>query len=328
MKQFLKIFLVISFFIPLFLLLRINPFAIPISPDKYYIDGSNQQELSQELTIYGREELADEQKLYFSVIGMKKFGEEHEREFYIPNPNDDSEAANWVKLKFEEAVIKPGDTIILPWTIKIPDNMECATKTAAIMVSNSLPNPSSNQTVVSVEKQVISQIHINLEDEEGSCIESLSLVDFFVNRKFKVFNYDNIPFSTRIENSGLVLSQNPKGFIEIYGMGDKISIPFNEESLDIYPKTTRKFSNTWIDPDYPHNGNFFQKISYELSHLRIGKYEARLGITKNIDQQIIAYETFWIIPWRITLILGLIIGITALVASRKKSITSHESKRK
>jgi len=314
-----------------FFLLQATTFAIPIGPDKYYLEVQPGEEINETLTIYGKGDLDQEQKLYFSVVGMKKVGQENEREFYIPNPNDTAEPANWINLDFTEEVIYPGSTVILPWVLNTTSTPTCGTNLAAIMVSNTPPETYTNSTTITVKKEIISQIHITFPNNNGieECKESVKTESFTVNKKIKIFNYDNVPFKTLLKNNGDYITRSPIGFIEIFGMGDKITVNFNEENLDIYPQTTRQFLDIWTDAEYPHNGNFFEKLGYELTHLRFGKYEARLGVTKNVSQDIIAYDSFWIIPWRILLILfTLIFGTNRLLTlkTRKSLETTKNTK--
>jgi hypothetical protein len=301
--------------------------AIPIGPDKYYINPTNQNELEQILYIYGREDLSTEQDLYFSVVGMRKIGDEHEREFYRPNPNDESETANWINLGITQARILPGETITIPWTLDIGDYSGCGTKLAGIMISNSPEAEFERETAIQIQKEIISQIHIDIPGTNNEeCLTLLEANKFGVDRFFKIFNYHNIPFKTVISNSGNYLSQSPKGFIEIFGLGDKITIEFNNENLDIYPGSERKFQNIWIDPEYPEDGSFFEKLIYETTHLRIGRYEARLGITKNVEQSIVAYDHFWIIPWRVVSVLLLTILTSILLGRIFRSKTTKDTK--
>ncbi|MBD3363124.1 hypothetical protein GF362_05370 [Candidatus Dojkabacteria bacterium] len=325
-RYIITIFTICIFY--LFLLIT-KTYALPIGPDKYYIDGILGETVEKELTIYGKQDLDQEQKLYISAVGMEKIGEEHERTFYYPDPNDMSEPANWITINKTEGIIRPGDTIVVPWRITIPESVgECGTSLAAIMVSNKPTEDQQKTSKIDVAKEIISQIHINLPSQEGeNCEEILSVFDFYVNKKsilgFKIFNYDNVPFVTKLENNGKKLVKAPKGYIEIFGIGDRESVPFNDAELDVYPESTRKFENTWLDEEYPHDGNFFNKLGYELTHLKIGRYKARLGITKNVETQIIAHDTFWIIPWRIVLFILFVFaggyGISKIANKKKES---------
>lgn len=298
-------------------------YALPIGPDKYYIEAAPGEILDQELFLYGKNDLDSPQKLYISTVGMKKIGEEHEREIYHPAAENENEPANWIDLKIKETTVNPGETITIPWSIT-PKDVGCGTNYAGILISNKPANEEKEGTQLDLQKEIISQVHINIPGKENEeCFEGLNTEDFYVNKKIKIFNYDDIPFVTRIQNEGNILANGPKGFIEIHGLGDKITIPFNPDTLDIYPETTRKFENMWIDADYPHSGSFFEKLGFELTHLRFGRYEARLGISKNVESPIIASDHFWIIPWRIIVLILLLI-LTGYTISKVTSKTKNK----
>jgi hypothetical protein len=328
----------ISFFI-LISLLSLTLFqsqkvsAAVISPDKYYIDIKPGENKDFELKVLADARQPDPITLYIYPMVMTKVGEEDDREFIVPNENDAAEAANWVKLGLTKATIKAGDIVSVPFSVKVSDIARCGTNLAAIFIStspreglNKDATSNSQESEVGIRNSIVSQLHINVAETSSEYCDEvktrLDLLEFKVDSTFPIYNYDNITFTTRIKNEGNLLSQSPRGYIEMFGTGSKITIPFNEEQLDIYPGTVRKFSNTWVDPDYPVNGTFIEQFIYELSHFRFGQYEARLGVTFNVSPKIVSSVYVWIIPWRIVLVVAIVISIVALliIRDRRKSI--------
>lgn len=306
--------------------------AVPLGPDKYFFDLKEGEERTEELKIYGKENLSDSQKVYIYVLGMRKTGEENDREFYTVDKNDKAEVANWIDLGFAEAKLNAGETVILPWKIKKSGSAKCGTNLAAIVVATSPESNTVEGAKVSIKNEVVSQVHVNIDQVNGQPCENkakLNLLDFRVKNKKSLFFMPNVPLETRIKNDGDIIGRSPRGFIEIKGYGEKSNIPFNEEGLDIYSGTTRKFDNVWADENYPKNGNFFKKAFYELTHLRIGKYTATLGVSKNANPQIIASTSFWVIPWRLLLILlVLLLIVTALIINNFRSRREIKSLKK
>jgi len=299
--------------------------ASDISPDKYYIDINTTDSLNQKLTIYANPIATKSAHVFITALGMRKNGEGDDREFFTPDSKNNAEPANWISFDKTELNIAPKETAIINWKLTPKSIVSCGTALAAIGVTeNQVPDANSPDSVVGVKNTTISQLHINIikfnSEDCTNTKTNLSLLDFKVNSPLPIFNFDNVPFLTRIQNNSKFISRKPEGFIEIFGFGDKITIPFNEKQLDIYPITTRSFDNQWIDSNYPHNGNFFEQVIYEISHLRIGKYEARLGVTNNVTNQIKSSASFWIIPWRILLLILIIILLigTIIIKGRKK----------
>lgn len=330
----IKLFILIFFFLlaSLFSSLASSKIdAAIISPDKYYVDLQPGESKSFELKVLGDARQPDDQILYVYTMTMVKTGEEDDREFNIPNLNDEAEPANWIKLQNSQILLSAGDIVSIPFTINVNSIARCGTNLAAIFVSSSprdtskVNNNDAQESLVGIKNSIVSQVHINVNEPNskycGEVKSRLNLLEFKIDTQFPVFNYDNIPFVTRISNEGNLLSQSPKGFIEIFGTGSKITIPFNQEDLDIYPGTTRKFTNSWVDPNYPVNGNFVEQLIYELTHFRFGQYEARLGVTFNVSPKIVSSIYLWIIPWRIvTVVLIFILIFTIfIVRDRRKS---------
>ncbi len=284
-------------------------YAIPISPDKYFIDIQPGQTKDEELIIMGRREMTAPVTLYLRAVGMKKVGEEHDRTFYIADPNDPSEPANWIKLSKTTVTIHPGETVKIKWSITPSNVAQCGTNLAAILISTKDYNKDANKnpTEVELNKEVASQVHVTIRSK-GKCNNKihLQLLDFKVIKQkilglfsLPIYNYNNVTFETRVANDGNLIARSPMGFITIEGPNvNRAQVPLNPDHYDIYPQTTRKFITVWQDKNYPDKGNFIKKLFYEITHWRFGKYSATLGITKNTDTNIITTVTFLIIPWR------------------------------
>ncbi len=335
MKKLTKILLLISFLFSSILFTGniFKVYSTPISPDKYYIDLSSGQVIKNVLTIYGKETLEQTKKVYIYVLGMKKVGEENDREFYAPNPSDSSEVANWINVGMSEADLSPGETIILPWSITKKGEAQCGTNLAAIIVSGVRQFEGESGAIINFKNEVVSQVHVNiLETEKSICKDNqpnLNLIEFKLNSFLPFFDKVDIPFVTRIKNEGKLISRSPKGFIEIFGFGEKVTLPFNPEKLDIYPGTVRKFEDVWLDPNYPKDGNLWEQFVYELGHLRIGQYEARLGITKNVgNNQIVESVYFWVLPWRILIPVIILLIIIMFLINRNRRAMNELKKYK
>src|SRR5260221_1457258 len=329
-------FLLVAFALIIFstLLFQNKVQAATITPTKYYYDIDPGQTKSDELKVLADALQPGAEKLYVYAMGMRKVGEEDDREFYIPDPNDKAEPANWLTISKSEINLDAGDTVSVPFSITVNSVAKCGTNLATIFVSNTTrgefqANKVDTGTVVGLKNSLVAQIHINVKGAAGYCDEvktKLELLDFKLDSPTFIFNYDHIPFETRIKNDGNLLSQSPKGYIELFGSGPKITLDFNDENLDIYPGTVRKFKNEWIDADYPQNGTFIEQTIYELSHFRFGQYEARLGVTFNVNPKIVSTVNVWIIPWKILVIVLGFIAIVVFVILRDRKHSTELKK--
>lgn len=287
-----------------------------ISPDKYFLEVTSAEVVKPEtLTIYSTPNQTETLYYKISTIGIKKVGEENQRTFYTPDPNDAAEPANWIQILDTVVEVAPGSSAVVRWQARVPNDYFCKTTLSGITVSK-VENPVDNigETVITIGDEVISQVHINaVRADDPTCryYENLFLQEFKVDSTIPVFNYDNIEFKTTIENRSEYIARNLKGFIEIIGFGGKEVVEFNDTNLDIYPNSIRIFSNLWIDKNYPR-GNFFEEILYEINNFKFGIYNVRLGITKNIEAPIISSTQIFIIPYRIILLIVVVIVLLVL----------------
>jgi hypothetical protein len=314
--------------------------AVPLSPDKYYLNVNDVNNVIEEkLTIYGRQEFESIRKINLYVLGMRKIGEENEREFYLPNPTDPTEPANWITLEQSEVYLTPGEDTIVNWTLTPSSRAACGTNLAAIVATPVQIdiNSGSEQAISSLKEQIISQVHIDVSKLaiEGECpvFESrLSVIEFKVDKFTPLFNYDSVKLLTRIQNTGNLISKSPLGYITIKGFNvqrEEGTINFNEEGLDIYPNSIRRFNNVWLDPNYPRDGNFLEQFKYELTHLRIGRYKAELGITKNVDPDIVLTTTFWVFPWKLMIVIAILLSaLLSYLIYKKKTGVKYVKKSK
>lgn len=301
--------------------------AAVISPDKYYIDVDiNSTDTYTTLLNISTPPSSTTSKIYkIEPVGIKKIGENNERLFYTPDRSDLSEPANWITINNEFITVDPFSNNSISWSIKFPSGLTCATYYAGIAVSEVDSQNLNSGTQVAIANRVIAQIHINVMDSvKFDCKNNPNLIlqEFKTTAIIPVFNYHNIEFLTTLENNSDYLVQNPKGFIELFGIGEKITLNFNPTNLDIYPKTLRSFNNIWIDSNYPKDG-FLSEIIYEIKNFRFGIYTARLGITKNLTTPIISEVKLLIIPWRVILLFIIIIVITILFLRNNRRLKSE-----
>jgi hypothetical protein len=298
--------------------------AVSVSPPTYYLDLENGQSKTESLKIFGDVSDPADTTLYIAPFVMVKEGQRSDRQFLEPNPDNNNEVANWIELSQTTVEVGPNTEVEIPWTITSQGTAECGTNLAAIIVSQE-PFDSDEETPrVDIGGRVAAQVHVDVESKEGdSCDDNtvdLNAESFNVESIF--YNYDGTEFTTVLRNDGNLISRAPKGFITVKGLGEDIQVPFNEENVDVYPNSSRIFEEKWIDSEYPSEGSIVEQIAYEITNLRIGRYTAQLGVTNNVDSQIIAEDSFWIIPWRLILLillfLSIVIGFVLYVARKEK----------
>jgi len=322
-----NVFKIVAIFCLFLVLYIIKVEAIAIGPDKYFLVSDNSEQIQEILKVYADQNLQGPTTFYLSVQSMKKVGEEDDRIFAIPNKNELSDISNNIKLSVTQITIKPGETLDIPWTYTSNKLNSCGTNLAAIVLSNNISDSSTTgESAVQIEYDVIAQIHIEIKKLNNiSCDNSskLELIEFYLDQNTTIFDYTDKKFITKVSNNGNVIYREPSGTIEITGFGTKNTIQFNPEKLDIYPNSTRKFTNIWQDENYPKD-NLLSQIFYEFSNLRIGKYQAELILINETGKPINGIVDFWIIPWKIIIIIVLFLTSVVLIIKKFKSRNSRK----
>lgn len=315
----------LAFILGISLLITHKVQAIGISPDKHYIDVLPGETNSKTFIIYGEAEQTSNLNIYLFPYTMKKVGEGDDREFYQADHSNENDPGNWVRMRQDLVDVAPASQNEVTFDYVIPESAPCGTSLAAIFLSNMPAEDLDAGSVVAIRTNVVMQIHFNVRGNyDAYCDEArtnLSLIEFKIDQFLPVYNWDGMNFVTRLENRNRYIARYPRGYIEIFGIGidNKITINFNDEELDVYPETTRIFTDDYIDPNYPKDANIIEQTLYEFKNLKIGRYEARLGITAGTTDPIVAYTYFWIIPWKVILVSLAVLAIIYLYFKRKKN---------
>lgn len=207
-----------------------------------------------------------------------------------PTPQKET-FAEWIQIE-QEVVIKAEQTLELPFIIKVPEGASPGGHYAALMISTKPVEPQGNGQVQT--SQVISALvflRVTGDITEQATIRSFRSTNYFLSKP-------ETRFDIRIENKGNVHMQ-PQGEIKIYNMWgrERGSVPINQQTMlgNVLPQSVRKFSFDW---------------SSEWSISDIGRYTAEVTLAYGKEErQFLSSDTaFWIIPWKILLVLFLVVG--------------------
>lgn len=215
--------------------------------------------------------------------------------------NNKYSAASWIGVTPSIFTLQPGASQAVNYYIQTPPSSLAGGHYAAI-VYEPVTDASPNQTGGTVNTQIGSLFYITIK---GPVKESASVSKFFTEF---LHEYGPIKILTQIKNmSGLHIM--PKGSITVSGLF------FNEsqelEERNIFPETVREYENTF--------GNIFM----------IGPYNARLAASYGVNSNLplVASLTFWVFPWKLALIIVLVIIAVALGVTywrRRQEIKSKE----
>jgi len=212
------------------------------------------------------------------------------RPFFTPkllNEAPQNTLAEWVVINSNAIVIQKGQSITLPFSIKIPNDAPPGGHYAAITVGTKPPEISrTDQSLVTASQVVASLLFIKVD---GDIVEKSSIREF---RAVKgITQSPENSFSLRVQNEGNVHIQ-PQGEISIYNMWDakRGTIPINQQTQygSVLKESIREFNFAWKSDSHPFD---------------IGRYKAMVTLGYgDEDRQFITSTTyFWVIPYTVIL---------------------------
>ncbi len=237
---------------------------------------------------------AFELKVYIDVANFVPKGEGGVPQF-IPLSESASEQAifaQWVTT-LKEVTIPPEQTVEIPIKIQVPSDASPGGHYAAVMVSTRPPDSGEKTNKVQTSQIISSLIFLRVTGDisENSSVRSFRTANYFISRP-------ETDFEIRIENKGNVHVQ-PQGEIKIFNMWgqERGVVPINQQTLfgNVLPNSVRKYSFSWKS---------------EWSITDIGRYTAVATMAYGVDtrQFMTADTAFWVIPWKILLVIFSVIG--------------------
>ncbi len=209
-------------------------------------------------------------------------------------------ASAWVGVTPSTFSLPPHEKAEMTYYIQVPKDARPGGHYTALIFKPAL-SPGTAQTGAAIQTEIgtLFSIHVN-----GTIVEN-ALVTQFLAQKFQ--EYGPVRLTTEIQNNG-DSDITPIGTITFYDMfGNKVGAEYiNADSHRIFPGASRDFGNTF---------------GY---HWMLGRYTARLlaSYGKNNNLPLYAEVTFIVFPWKVTILIILIliaIVLGVLLWKRRKN---------
>ncbi len=257
--------------------------------------------------------------LYTEARSFTAKGETGQPEFDFDS--EPSGISTWMNVEEGPIVLAPGERYQVPLVISPPQNADPGGHYAAVFFSSSPPETGQVTISTKVGTLVLARV-------DGEIVEQGSIVGFDTSDGKSSFNRPPVEMFARFQNSGNV-HLRPAGTVEVKNMFGKVSdsIEFNASRGATLPDTTRKYDIVWEKAQVGDTtGNawssFWKEYSNEWDNFALGKYTATLSVTAGSTDSVTdtASISFWIFPWRVLVIWGLIViaGIFLLIVAFKK----------
>lgn len=217
--------------------------------------------------------------------------------------------SSWIQVDKGPFVIKAGERIEIPIKIITPANAEPGGQYSAVFFSENPPDKAQIAIGSKLGVLVLARV-------AGEVVEKGSIKEFMVDTTAGMLRRLPINFIIRYENTGNV-HLRPTGNVLIKNMwGHEVAnLEVNPEKGATLPKTIRRYDVTWESKNtfVAASGNpwqqFWKKYSNEKKNLAYGKYTAKLDLTAGVNDGVVSTSaiTFWIFPWHIILVDGVIL---------------------
>lgn len=221
-------------------------------------------------------------------------------------------AKDWVKPEFWEFTMQPNDRLFFDVNVDVPQNADAGDHYASVLVTM-LPSEEeltkageSKQGSVVIQSRVGQLLFIRVA---GPSVEQGKLRSFEIGKlvcesgiakKFKFLCLRDLPektpvtFATTFENTGTVRLR-PFGAIEIKNMFGKAVDSVAVEEYNVLRDSVRQMKYEW-----------------KQSGFHFGRYTASINLKRGYGEETDTMKvSFWIIPWRLILLVlaGIIIAL-------------------
>lgn len=287
--------------------LPVSAHALTISPTRFELQGNPGETIDQQVTLIN--ETKSNQVYYSSYSNFEAQGETG-----TPTFVDAKEGlGTWITTQ-EKVLLKPGESVIVPISIKIPNNAEPGGHFASLFWGTTPSNPNGSTVSIGAKIGVLILLSVNGDTTEAGGLVSFSIVD-------KQFWHATLPvsFEYRFKNDGSDRVK-PNGTIKIRNTVFLPTKTLNANPMDgnVLPGSTRKFSIDWLNYSHPKDqpaptkaiSKFFYDVKYQWKNFAVGLYSARLNVAYG-SQGTHAKDMvfFFVFPWQLVLVMLIVITI-------------------
>lgn len=230
------------------------------------------------------------------------------------------EIGDWVSFSSQTFTVQPGEVFTEKVTFAIPEGAGFS-YSFAFMITRQNDAPTTTDSGRKIKGKVAIFALINI-DKPGAT-RKLNVVEFSTDQN--VYEYLPAKINVKLQNAGNTIVR-PAGNIFVQRKGDDTTpistLPVNSGEGYILPGSVRTLSAEWDDGfQVVHEstdaaGNAQKNVEWNwsnLSHIRIGKYTAKLVAIYNDGQRdvpVMGEVTFWVFPWK--LLLGVLVIVVLL----------------
>ncbi|MBU1349100.1 hypothetical protein KJ781_03455 [Patescibacteria group bacterium] len=242
---------------------------------------------------------AEQTQTYF--VSVQKFvaqGEEGQQEF-LPE-EDRSGLSSWITPQARAVTLGPKETMDFTYVVNVPERAEPGGHYAAVFFSTRPDVQEDSSSVgMGAKTGILFLLKVPGDIKEDARVES-----FRVSGGSRI---DRLPayFELRIRNLGNVHFR-PEGTIVIKNIFGSVAarVPVNPRRSAVLPNSIRRVETAWAKTfDEVEGEGFITGVKNEWRNFAIGRYTADLEAIYGSGKQTLRGDvTFWVFPWRLTVI--------------------------
>jgi len=271
------------------------------------------------------------------VIESREISIDKDGQYFVPSGRDSEnntssmETNGWMEITPKTIQLTQGERKTFKVIFNLPSNSP--TKgyytELAIFSSKNMQTQQLAGGQAAIQSEIVIPLAINLV---GFAPEIRSLKEISFKTDKNLYEYTPVIFTTKLENTGNV-HIIPKGQIFISQdpefKSNVDSLVFNHAEQNLFNGSGREYNNIWNNAtlSFDDQGKF--TINWQdLSKIRFGQYYAQLSVVwdgANGKEFTSAVTSFWIIPWKLILIIvAIIILILYLIFRKNKKNNKKE----
>ncbi len=316
MKKAIYLFTLPLLILTIFLCTPINgkPLSIGTAPTNEKLQLEPGEVYEDNFTVWNLESSAT--TYYVQVSSFRQVQNQPGSAIYLSDEEDEKNpysASSWVEVDQTELELIPNRNVTVDYTITVPENVTLGEYTAEIYFTSEDPETQQETATYSLLASGI-PILITIGDEFA---ESAEILEFYSTKKiYEKPNYTTL--ITRIQNLGDT-HITPKGDIVLTNLFKQEvgRIAFNEQNQSILRDNSGIYETNWDLEKYINDGK-----------LAIGPITAQTVIlfrrTNPGFAVLDAITTFWIIPWKLIILIVTVIIVMYVVFKLKKKKNGKE----
>jgi len=267
-------------------------------------------------------------------VDLRKFKVNDNSEEIELTDEKPAEVSDWIKVASPTFSIDAGATFVEKLDINPPYDIGFSYSFVVLVSRDKEPSGQEAKTKIKGSVAIFTLLGV---DRPGA-VRKFEIAEF--NTDHRLYEYLPVKFDVKLNNSGNTIVQ-PFGNIfiqrDINSSQPITVLKLNESGAYLLPNTTRTLSTSWTDgfPLYIEKKDVESSNKKRLvwdwsrvQNIRFGRYYGKLVAVYNDGQRDVPVEatiSFWIIPWKILLIIILafvilVIGIVTIIRKPIKSI--------